>query len=75
MSRTGLRRGPRLFRVHDWRVRTKLGAVLTIPLNRPTRLNAVTNDFLKSERGIRSRLLLYSDIDEAELLRKVRVSR
>jgi len=28
-------------------------------------------EFLKSERGITSRLLLYSDIDEAELLRKV----
>jgi Nitrate and nitrite sensing/Histidine kinase-, DNA gyrase B-, and HSP90-like ATPase len=25
------RRGPRLFRLRDWRVRTKLGAVLTIP--------------------------------------------
>src|SRR4051794_26410901 len=25
------RRGPRLFRVRDWKVRTKLGAVLTIP--------------------------------------------
>src|SRR3954464_13081907 len=25
------RRAPRLFRVRDWRVRTKLGAVLTIP--------------------------------------------
>src|SRR6266496_300436 len=25
------RRGPRLFRVHDWKVRTKLGAVLTLP--------------------------------------------
>src|SRR2546421_109666 len=25
------RRGPRLFRVRDWRVRTKLGAPLTIP--------------------------------------------
>ncbi len=25
------RRGPRLFRIRDWRVRTKLGAVLTIP--------------------------------------------
>ena len=28
-------------------------------------------EFLKSERGITSRLLLYSDIDEAELMRKV----
>src|SRR5437868_2184305 len=28
-------------------------------------------EFLKSERGITSRLLLYSDIDEAELQRKV----